>query len=67
MTLNEELKQLMALHNLSQEVVSEYTGYSVETVKAWRSDPSRENKRYREMKPRAMKTLKFELKDRKIA
>jgi len=66
MTLNEELKQLMGRYNLTQDVVSEYTGYSIETVKAWCSGPAPENKRYREMKPRAMKTLKLELKDRKI-
>lgn len=67
MTLNEELKRLMDKYDLTQEEISELTGYSIESVKAWCSNPVPENKRYREMKPRAMKLLKLELKDRKIA
>jgi len=67
MTLNEELKMLMAEYNLSQETVSEYTGYSIEMVKAWCSNPGPENKRYREMKPRAMKTLRLVMREKKIA
>jgi len=65
MTLNEELKNIMTDKELDQETVSEYTGYSLDSVKAWCANP--DTGRYREMKPRAMKLLKLELKDRKIA
>jgi len=65
MTCNEELKQLMIKKELSQEMISEYTGYSLDTVKAWCANS--DTGRYREMKPRAMRALKLELKERKIA
>ncbi len=64
MTCNEELKQLMAEKGLSQEEISKYTGYALDTVKAWCATPDTD--RYREMKPRAMRALTLELKERKI-
>jgi len=65
MTNNEKLKTIMQDKTLTQKDVSEISGYSLDLVKAWCSDP-RKNKRYREMLDRQLRALELEIKERKI-
>ncbi|MHB8388358.1 MAG: hypothetical protein ACYDBH_02115 [Acidobacteriaceae bacterium] len=45
--------------HLDQRRVAELTGYSVDMVKGWCTDP--QSKRYRKMQDRALKTLRLAL------
>ncbi|MCG7928955.1 MAG: hypothetical protein N0E44_02770 [Candidatus Thiodiazotropha lotti] len=61
---NEELKRKIKIYKLTNEQISEMTGYAIDTVKAWRVKPGA--KKYRPMPDRAMKLLIFEIKDRNM-
>lgn len=63
MTNNEKLKEFMQNNKLSQADVADMTGYSLDSVKAWCARPT--SKRYREMEPRALRSLQRELQLRK--
>jgi DNA-binding transcriptional regulator YiaG len=58
---NDELKSIMERYGLTKEQISELTNSSVHTVTAWLS--SSNAKKYRNMTDRAMKLLKFEIRD----
>ena len=62
---NVSLDKLIDVYRLSNEMIADMTGYSVNTVKAWRAR-NVESSKYRPMQDRAMKLLEFEIKNRKL-
>ena len=62
---NVSLEKLIEEYGLTNDMVAAMTGYSVNSVKAWRARDV-ESAKYRPMQDRAMKLLEFEIKNRKL-
>ena len=61
---NRELTELIYQYALTNAQVAVMTGYSIDSVIAWRV--SRKAKKSRIMEDRALKSLKLEIKDQKL-
>lgn len=61
---NREMTELIYQYALTNAQVAEMTGYSIDSVIAWRV--SRKAQKSRIMPDRALKLLKLEIKDRKL-